>query len=620
MPSDLFNNSFDSKNKFGLLADGFSKNIYSKYDLISNKVNRIMEVSFGIVHDLYKKWKNMDETHRIAILGKPIDEIDDLDPIGLYNRMCITKTAKEKLQNDKNPEFEKYKNSFSNFVRILVSKSSNSDIGQLIDNDNTKDDNEFLTTISLLRHELNNSDYDDSLLKFDICATHNEFPISKGCTYHTSSFPALAFKVVPSLKNVFKFTTDSTLDHTIPEVSYTVKLDINRLIHAIIDIYDPSLLTAAMGEDDRDVYIRNGVVKFKNCPEIFTRKIILEIYDNYFNIYSNWEQFIKRFKDGSDKIYNDPLVQNIITKLNHYNMITPNVQNNIFDSTSNGVVNDIEHVDFNRFDDFENSLYDISFSTNEENLFMALFIKTFKIFFSTAVAYIIEPRMVNNISSIALTSYYKEFFAKYDTNALLSRSTIISDYNTRDFFQTIIKETNCSPCKPYHEKMSNGENAYFMFCKQRRNIWIETTVSIMSTLKMLKSINTIYENKDIAKQKNLNRTAIILFKTFRSCIDTLRTLSNMEFTDWSDFSQYISSQDDNIIRKKIKYIQELKRKISGNATLFSGALNNKSEYDTISFNTCKLREIYGTIFENFKRFSFMILDQNAFKDADYPFD
>ena len=61
MPSDLFNTTDNKTNNYGLFADAFSKSIYNNYDLISSKINRIMEVSFGIVYDLFKKYESLSD-------------------------------------------------------------------------------------------------------------------------------------------------------------------------------------------------------------------------------------------------------------------------------------------------------------------------------------------------------------------------------------------------------------------------------------------------------------------------------------------------------------------------------------------------------------------------------
>ena len=627
MPSDLFNTTDNKTNNYGLLANAFSKSIYNNYDLISSKINRIMEVSFGIVYDLFKKYESLsDEDKATIVRNHSLDKDLRLICNNSTDRIGLTKDAKDKL--DKHIKFNPTTDTFCvspflKFVTELLIYHPASDIGRIIDNPKNKDESsEFLTSISLLKNELleKSPDSSDENLDFDICSTPNEFPFSKNCEFHTSCYPSFTFKIVPSLKNVYKLTTDSIQENTIPEMKYCIKIDINRLIFSIINIFDPSSLTSEMGKDDREKYIRNGVIKFKNCPEIFTRKIILELYDNYFNVYGNWEQFIKRFKDYADTIYNDPLVRNIVTKINHYNLFTPNLQTNIFDTWSCVFENGVEHIPFNIYDDFINSLYLASQNVvDEKDIFLPLFAKTFSIFFTTGVSYLMYLKMDNNISVITLSNYYKEFFAKYDTNELLSRSTIISDYNIRDFFQTIIKETNCPCGKQYLEKMSNGENAYFMFCKKRRSIWIETTVTIMATIKMLKAINTVYVNHDAQKEKFFHRYSFMLMKNFRMCIELLAKLTRYEMCEWYD-----DNSTDNLwdckLGYNIKYILNLKASIDHKYKTYC-PIKNISEYDLLSLeNNYYQYEIFEKIYENFKRYGFMYLDQGILDNPKYPFE
>lgn len=629
MPSDLFNTTDNKNNNYGLLADSFSKSIYNNYDLISNKINRIMEVAFGIVHDLYNKYESLSDKDKQAILdNRSYDKDLRLVAKHSIDRIALTKDAKEKLDNHNkiNPTSESINSSeFSEFVTNLLIYHPASDIGRIIDKPKNEDESsDFLTSISLLRHELleKSPDSSDENLDFDICATPNEFPFSKNCEFHTSCYPSFAFKIVPTLKNVYKLTTDSMQENTIPEMKYCIKIDINRLIYSIICIFDPSSITPEMGKDDREKYIRNGVIKFKNCPEIFTRKIILELYDNYFNVYGNWEQFIKRFKDYADIIYEDPLVRNIVTKINHYNLFTPNLQTNIFDTWSYVFENGIEHVHFEQYNDFINSMYLASQNVVDEaekDIFLSLFAKTFSVFFTTGVSYLIYSKMDNNIQVISLTNYYKEFFAKYNTSELLSRSTVISDYNIRDFFQTIIKETNCPCGKQYLEKMSNGENAYFMFCKKRRSIWIETTVTIMATIKMLKAINTVYANHDAKKEKFFHRNTFMLMKTFRQCIELLFKLTNYEMSEWYDNNSYDELWDSKI-GYNIKYILNLKASIDHRYRSFC-SIKNISEYDLLSlgYNFNGYQQ-FIKIYENFKRYGFMYLDQGIMDNPKFPFE
>ena len=327
MPSDLFYEpSVPIDNKFGIITGNFAKELYEKYDKISLRVNRILEVSFGIVYDLYHDWvefKSVKPSEYEAMIDRFSKSRFNLDKA----RYAITNKANDILKNSNDDHNWKY-NSFSLYTDLVITNTKCSHIGLF-----SKIPADYLTTISLLRNELgHDSDFNDSIVKIDVGATHNEFPYIKNTEFSEANYSAFAFKVIPTLKKLTLHTTDSMKENTIPEFSYNIEIDINRLIQLIINFYDPSSLKSelAEGENDKNIYIQNGMSKFKNCPEIFTRKIILELFDNYSNIYGNWSQFIKRFKDVGDKFYKDPYITNITAKLSHFNMITPNLESSLF--------------------------------------------------------------------------------------------------------------------------------------------------------------------------------------------------------------------------------------------------------------------------------------------------
>ena len=177
MPSDLFNTTDNKTNKYGLLADAFSKSIYNNYDLISNKINRIMEVSFGIVYDLFKKYESLsDEDKATIVRNHSLDKDLRLVCNNSTDRIGLTKDAKDKLDKHIkfNPDTDTFCVSpFLKFVIELLIYYPASDIGRIIDNPKNKDESsEFLTSISLLKNELleKSPDSSDENLDFDICS------------------------------------------------------------------------------------------------------------------------------------------------------------------------------------------------------------------------------------------------------------------------------------------------------------------------------------------------------------------------------------------------------------------------------------------------------------------
>ena len=162
-------------------------------------------------------------------------------------------------------------------------------------------------------------------------------------------------------------------------------------------------------------------------------------------------------------------------------------------------------------------------------------------------------------------------------------------------------------------------NAYFMFCKKRRSIWIETTVTIMATIKMLKAINTVYVNHDAQKEKFFHRYSFMLMKNFRMCIELLAKLTRYEMSEWYDDNS-IDNLWDCKLGYNIKYILNLKASIDHKYKTYC-PIKNVSEYDLLSLeNNYYQYEIFEKIYENFKRYGFMYLDQGILDNPKYPFE
>lgn len=554
MPSDLFNqfavnNSGNGQNvnKFGISHDDFTKKIYQNYDSYTNSVNRILEVSFGIVYDLYHKWidiksKNPKEWESII---KSVQQIDDLD---FNDGISLTHNVKDKIWKREESSNEI---SFRQYVKYIITYAQTNDVGLIF-----SDNKEYLETISLLRKELLDN-YDSSIMsgtnfvKIDVGATHNEFPFAKAIPLHSSIHSSFAFKVVPHLSRIFRLTSDTSSENIMPVFDYTVFVDINRLIYSIIDFYDPTDLPESVseGENNKEVYITNGMVRFKNCPEFFTRKIILELFDNYHNVYGNWSAFVDKFKVSADKIYRDSDIVNITTKLSHFNMSIPSLAyNSPFDEFFPSS-NDLETLDLSSYDKIYESLYYFSSTLDEKDLALTLVCKAFKSFFSTGACFNFYYEQDGTADNLKVYNYTKEFFAKYDRNVLLDKTTKITDYNIRDFFQAIIKENNGVQSKPYQLKLDNNENAYFLFCKLRRNVWVDIATETLCEVKLIKQIK-ICCSKVEGSEKVFKLIQDRLTRCIQNSISQIFTCDNYDKTSWNKKAYAIVSltRTDNLIK------------------------------------------------------------------------
>jgi hypothetical protein len=613
MPSDLYKpvTVESTRSKFGLEND-FAKNVYNNYDKISNRVNRILETSFSIVYDLYHKWLEIKSKYprdydqiveKMEFVGADIFK-DSLD------RVALTASVKAKMNDcDQKPL------TFNDFITFLLKNSSIDDIGRFF-----KDDTQYLETISILRAELlKENSYDLDAIDFDIGATHNEFPIVKGSGFHESLLPSFAFKVVPTLRRIQSFTSNLTseFDNTIPLFKYKVVIDINRLIYTIISIYDPSNLSEALakGETDKTTYITNGLLRFKNCPEIFTRKIILELFDNYHNVYGNWKAFVTKFKECSDKFFRSPDIVNVTTKLSHFSMSIPSNMSEEFTEYFY-YFNELGERSISNSDDLYELLFFASRSNKPSDLFNALFTKTFIQFFSTGVCYNVYHKQNGTIDELVIYQYYKEFFAKYDTNQLLQSTSSIEDYVTRDFYQTIIRENQIANIKPYSSKLQNNENAYFMACKMRRNIWIDLTTVTMISFKLIKTIKECSLEND--SQKVFIRSLSKLYHTFEQALTNLLMCDNYDKSLWTDRYSYFAPylMNESLLPKKIRYIKTIFGlltyrtngiNINGNNLIDDCKLPAVSEYDATVLDSKLVRENSYKLINWFKETGFIPL-------------
>ena len=280
----------------------------------------------------------------------------------------------------------------------------------------------------------------------------------------------------------------------------------------------------------------------KNFSTVFARKIILELYDNICNIRGNWKNFINKCNSEYTRVCSESSIQNIVGKLTH----GTNIVGSMFGTdVVNKDLSELLHNSQYKYSEFDTITNMLSYASNKfefgelipdniSGVMLGVFAKTFEVFFSTGVMYKLFLDASNTISNMVLWCYTKEFFAKYDVNTLLQNTASIYDYNVRDFFQSIIKDDFYPEMhKTYSEKMGNGENLYFMFCKLRRLVWIKTLVELKIYLTLIKNgvNNDNFKNKFTNTWKNISMSVFRLVNSTLRNIDICERYSYDKYTD-----------------------------------------------------------------------------------------
>ena len=542
----------ENVNKFGIYPDTFYKSLYKMYPTISTCVYRIMEYALGLTHDLYKKWLDYKSNPKLNY-EKNISK--------LSNNYFSPNAADNKLST-----------SFSYFIDLFLASSSFSDPSLIF---NRK---EYLEKVFTLNKELideHYNEFDDSNIYVNVGCTHNEFPMIKDnlkTFSNISNINSLAFSIVPSLISI-QPAANNSVSEALVEIREDIAIDINRMICLFCKIYDPSSLPEFLndGEQNKDVYIKNGLDVYKDLPDKLTKAILLELFDNYNNAYANWGQFVNKLDKHYKQALSDKDIEIFTRKLSHYQITE--LDNIIFSlSTSKRMFEDDTKINMNSYNDLLSSLYTawVELDNNSrpiDEIGKAFICKLFTKAFSSSVMYqiyVIDKKLL-------FTQYTKEFYQKYSKNELLEESVKISDYNIKDFFQSIIKDFKSEPYKPYGQKLRNGEYAYFMYSKSLKNIWFDFCCTFYIVLNLSSMVKKC--EKTIPNSFNLTMSLNAELNTYLNGM--MRCLSDICLLDGTSLCVKFFSNSDHIFERIISLYN-----------LITRSDTNSYRYGSLQFDDC----------------------------------
>ena len=473
----------DPANGFGISVDSYYKKLYNMYPIINSNVYRIFEYALGLTYELYHKWVDYKSTN-----------IKDYEKLMSSLRCGINENCSG--------------NRFSYFIELFLSYSKRSDPNLVFNPD------DYINKVMELKSELDNeyyATYADNDISISVACSHNEFPMIKDklrtfCNVYNTG---IAFVVCPFLKSVENAISSDSL----VEVKQEVYIDINRLICFLAKNFDPGALPEYLSqcEQNKEEYIKNGLDTFKDFPEKFTRKIILELFDNHENIQSNWSYFLKSIDTGYTKVLNSDEMKNICSKLRHFGISMPeNITSVIFKNNPGGRSDPTRKsmTQYNMFlESLQAAFYNLTDETPIEYIGTALLCRAFSKSFTSSVLYSVSTILFKDGKeehSIYFGEYCRDFYRSYSKQDLKEEAAKISDYNIRDFMNNIIsEEINSRLEKIYSSKMSSGEYAYFMYCKVIRSTWI-TAIIQLYTLLIINSNSKLITEKNKSNNLNIN--------------------------------------------------------------------------------------------------------------------
>lgn len=471
----------DPANGFGISVDSYYKKLYNMYPIINSNVYRIFEYALGLTYELYHKWVDYKSAN-----AKVYEQLMSSLKCGI-NENCSG-------------------NRFSYFIELFLSYSKRSDPNLVFNPD------DYINKVMELKSELDNeyyATYADNDISISVACSHNEFPMIKDklrtfCNIYNTG---IAFVVCPFLKSVENTISSDSL----VEVKQEVYIDINRLICFLAKNFDPGALPEYLSqcEQNKEEYIKNGLDTFKDFPEKFTRKIILELFDNHENIQSNWSYFLKSIDTGYTKVLNSDEMKNICCKLRHFGISMPeNITSVIFKNDPGGRNYPTRKTmtQYNMFlESLQAAFYNLTDETPIEYIGTALLCRAFTKSFTSSVLYSVSTILFKDGKeehSIYFGEYCRDFYRSYSKQDLKEEAAKISDYNIRDFMNNIIsEEINSRLEKIYSSKMSSGEYAYFMYCKVIRSTWITAIIQLYTLL-------IINSNSKLITEKNKSNNLI----------------------------------------------------------------------------------------------------------------
>lgn len=633
-----------------------TKRIYQSYNNIIDAVNKCIRVGAGIIWDSYQKFiklkSNNPEKYEEAI-SEMID-INSNSYFSAFNKLTNNKKLKTELENEFNErmgtaivEDNESKTTFRGFFTNILGDNNNNDIPALLDKTH------YLDEIARLRNELSMIGI-GSNFRFDVenCI---EYTIHRSdCYFSTYELNSIAFKIKPFLNKISSNVATSIYD-SIPVVSYGIYFDMHKLVIWLLNNCKmpdelPDMIDSA--ENVRDEFINSVLGEFPNFGESISRRIVTELFDMDHNIRGNWRKFLTKFIHSYSKSLDAPEIINLLNKVNYFAELSeshndPSMKKesldvgilelfkNIFTFINGDYVSDNHEY----IDDLFNSMSYYS-NSNKNDFFIKfasiLFRKTFTVFFEDAVLINYRnPRRYDKEvehfgKTLYIDSYTREFYRSYDITDLLGKASTITDYNVRDFIQTILSESKSCKLNIFDPgKLSNGEYAFFMYSKHSRKIWMCLTNYLIFSAKITGMMEQTKprNDKDLQLFENIKKRVNHLSETLyglllsKSLLTEARFLPNRYISAhryWdlnkqtgcdhiiamirfcNDYSKPVVSRDSHKIDDLIHYINKNSDYLSRTDDGFIVSYNaNEIDYDEMYHNfsmALKRRELVSLDF------------------------
>ena len=492
------------------------KKLHMSYNDIIDAVNRCVESGAGIIWDTYQQFIKVKsanpEKYKEAICE--MKNINSESLFSVFDTRINNLTKNKKLKEGFIKDYyegadatcavtdEEDLDCFRTFFINILHDNHNCDLPALLNN------NDYLDEIAKLRFGLQNI---RSNFKFDVenCVEYTAH--RPDCFYYTAELSSIAFKVKPYIKGI-SLTPGNSIDNAVPTVDFKICIDMHKMITWLMNnckLPDelPELIES--GEIVRDEYVRSVLGEYPSFAEKVARRIVMELFDTFYNVQGNWRRFIQKFIMSYNKLLTNPDVENLVGKVNYFCNLseTHNDPKMIQESTFGnnelfGKMFELINDSYSYDDQFINQLFD-SLSFNSEsnkgdfiiNQAAVLFRKTFTVFFEDAVLFTIRRNYSSNDNgnnnqhynkALSIQVYTREFYKGYNIGDLLEKASSISDYNIRDFIQTIITESKSCKNTIYDPgKMANGEYLFFMYSKLSRKIWMDLTNGLILASKLV---------------------------------------------------------------------------------------------------------------------------------------
>lgn len=506
--TDSINLDYKTKLTFYTNPEDFYYQLYNKYEIFTKVIDLTFRSALEVVYKIYDKWTK--------IISSNTEKVKEL-----YN-----------FNHDESP---------INMLRHIIDTSGFNDRqGHIpVDIGSIFDPEDMSTIANKLNDEFGN-------ISFSGYESYNKdilfnFTVKNSTEIAVSPFSrSITFKVKPRLcKCAVSGVGNNTLNPQIGIYDYDIDIDFASFVRFVNNA--SKFPDGPESIFELQSFIDDNMANLNRYIEPIAKRIVLEIMDCYTNTTSNFDKFNSKASALVYSILNSEDIKNVLGKVKYLmrSGIGTELDENVavsdiglYDFTDNrnfisNILNKIETDNYyTHSDPIESLYYCVNDKENIKKIPETLYNYAFSTFFSDTVVWEFPVENTSDIVIISKLRYCREFDKKYDLVEIYNNIGKLSDYNLRDFYQTIIRDIKKESMFTYIEcdKCANGEKESFLVSKAHRFVILYGLAfsivfnKIVDLVTMLQDSRNMISNKDNKLNSELYNIISDTAKNFASYI------------------------------------------------------------------------------------------------------